>query len=269
MGGGGNVDNSSGKMEQERRRRGRISIMVLFGQKGEEHKWQWHQWDRIQIEVKESEEGRHHIFFRKYSLLFFSTNASHIRKNLYEAPVSLSEEEVAVLFGLQTVYLWDDSVLPAATETPPHSIRREDECLPVYLNRIAHDPLGIRELYEGVGSDLAGSNCFMGVRRNPHEEPRSGLDQVTYEAPLLSVPNGCGGFANIRSDFFPLQTNDMYVSSDQYWCGGREFSPRRESRRDESITISGDDSKGVKDINTRNQHITQLESTDSVRFLKR
>ena len=168
---------------------------------------------------------------------------------MQENPVPLiSEEEVAVLFGLQTVYLWDS-----------HTHRGEEPCSPVYLNRIAYDPLGIRELYEDLGSDLAGSNCFMGVRKNNLLEElssRNVLDDIAHEAPLLSVPNGCGGFANIRSDFFPLQVDvdDMYVSSEQYWCRGRG-----ESRRDHE-EVKKEDREDIK--------AKQSKLSEPVGFLK-
>jgi len=81
----------------------------------------------------------------------------HLQSDL-ETRVGLSQEEMAVLYGLQTVY---------AHSSYPWS-GPGASCPAIHLGSLVHDPLGIRLLYANL-SDVAGSNCAMMIA-SPKDE---------------------------------------------------------------------------------------------------
>ena len=81
--------------------------------------------------------------------LFAAYALDHLQADL-ETRVGLSQEEMAVLYGLQAVY----------AHSPDLSSGPDANCAAVHLGSLVHDPLGIRLLYANL-SDVAGSNCAM------------------------------------------------------------------------------------------------------------
>jgi hypothetical protein len=81
--------------------------------------------------------------------LFQAYTIEHLQADL-ETRVGLSQEEMAVLYGLQAVYAHSPDPWAGPNAT----------CAAVHLENLAHDPLGIRPLYANL-SEVAGSNCAM------------------------------------------------------------------------------------------------------------
>jgi diketogulonate reductase-like aldo/keto reductase len=108
--------------------------------------------------------------------LFQAYTLEHLQADL-ETRVGLSQEEMAVLYGLQAVY---------AHSADPYGL--DANCPAVHLGNLAHDPLGLRLLYANL-SDVAGSNCAMSMTSPEDDEDDLGADGPKGRMVRLEVFN--------------------------------------------------------------------------------